>query len=480
MRSVSLARDARSARSIALTPTTRARSCSVPAQTDVDCGGPYCGACAVGLACETDDDCMSDTCLTSLTMPLCVAAPTSAPTPLPTSLPSAAPTPVPSLSCPGATHIYRLYLEDTGGDGWQGASYRLYNATDYPNITMTASSMVANGTLADGSEDMHWLCLGDGCYEIVVDGGTADSEIGFEFVDEIGGHFADFAAPYADHMCVAAGDVFDHPTVSPTVSPTPVPVPLPTMAPVPAPTAGFYVVQAVLGFAGLSCDDYDLDAEAAVISGVADTITGVYDGDISSTGCSSTRRRLAAELEHGRRTQTSSATITLDITLGETRASALGWTDADSAASSISTTLDAAATDGSLLTAIQAALPTSVTTGLAAATSMTASALVETSAPTPVPTPVPVQKKKSSDTANLDLGLGLGLPLSFIFVTAIILGLYYRKQQLEKSDAGAGVGTPEDGFMAAPGDAPLAIEEDHIQLETAVHPGTGIPLVLEC
>ena len=101
-------------------------------------------------------------------------------------------------------------------------------------------------------------------------------------------------------------------------------------------------------------------------------------------------------------------------------------------------------------------------------------------ATTLVPTPVPVQKKKSSDTANLDLGLGLGLPLSFIFVTAIILGLYYRKQQLEKSDAGAGVGTPEDGFMAAPGDAPLAIEEDHIQLETAVHPGTGIPLVLEC
>ena len=88
----------------------------------------------------------------------------------------------------------------------------MYNASGYPNIAMTPSSMVANGTLVSGFSDVDWLCLADGCYEIVVDGGAADSEIGFEFVDEVGGHFQDFSAPYADHMCVAGGDVFAHPT----------------------------------------------------------------------------------------------------------------------------------------------------------------------------------------------------------------------------------------------------------------------------
>ena len=40
---------------------------------------------------------------------------------------------------------------------------------------------------------------------------TADSEIGFEFEDEHGGHFQALSAPYADRFCVAAGDVFDGP-----------------------------------------------------------------------------------------------------------------------------------------------------------------------------------------------------------------------------------------------------------------------------
>merc|ERR1719454_1384261 len=102
---------------------------------------------------------------------------------------------------------------------------------------MTSSSMVANGTLASGFSSVDWLCLADGCYEIVVDGGAADSEIGFEFVDEAGGHFQDFAAPHADHMCVSGGDVFAHPTASPTPNPTPAPAPAPTPSPTPAPTS---------------------------------------------------------------------------------------------------------------------------------------------------------------------------------------------------------------------------------------------------
>ncbi len=166
--------------------------------------------------------------------PTVTPLPSAPPTPSPSSAPTTAPSPAPSISCPTARPIYRLNLADWGGDGWQGASYRVYNASDYPNIAMSPSSMMANGTLASGPSGVDWLCLADGCYEIVVDGGAADSEIGFEFADEVGGHFRDFTAPYADHMCVADGEVFAHPTASPTTSP---PSPFPTYAPTALPTA---------------------------------------------------------------------------------------------------------------------------------------------------------------------------------------------------------------------------------------------------
>ena len=96
-----------------------------------------------------------------------------------------------------------------------------------------AGLSLANGTLADGSYGVEWMCLEDGCYELLVGGGAADSEIGFKFIDEVGGHFQDLSAPYADHFCVAAGDIFDHPTPSPSVTavPTQPPTPYPTAAP---------------------------------------------------------------------------------------------------------------------------------------------------------------------------------------------------------------------------------------------------------
>merc|ERR1719473_963393 len=122
---------------------------------------------------------------TPVPSPVPTPRPTHTPTPVPTPVPTPAPTPVPSISCPTARPIYRLDLADTGGDGWQGASYRVYNASDYPNVVETPSSIVANGTLASGFSGVDWLCLADGCYEIVVDGGAADSEIGFELVDAI-------------------------------------------------------------------------------------------------------------------------------------------------------------------------------------------------------------------------------------------------------------------------------------------------------
>ena len=75
--------------------------------------------------------------------------------------------------------IYRLRMFDTGGDGWQSATYKLYNSTSLEG------TIAASGTLGDGFEGSDWICLADGCYEIVVGGGLADSEIGFEFYDEV-------------------------------------------------------------------------------------------------------------------------------------------------------------------------------------------------------------------------------------------------------------------------------------------------------
>ena len=116
-----------------------------------------------------------------------IPVPTPVPIPTPTPAPSPLPTPAPSYDCPGATLIYRLRLLDSGGDGWQAATYKLYNSTS--RAEALEGTVVASGTLGDGlSETSDWLCLADGCYEIVVGGGSADSEIGFEFYDEVRGY----------------------------------------------------------------------------------------------------------------------------------------------------------------------------------------------------------------------------------------------------------------------------------------------------
>ena len=74
----------------------------------------------------------------------------------------------------------------------------------------------------DGKSKRMYYCLVDNvCGWMDVGGGSADSEIGFEFEDEHGGHFQALGAPYAEHFCVEAGDVFDHPTASPTASSAP-------------------------------------------------------------------------------------------------------------------------------------------------------------------------------------------------------------------------------------------------------------------
>ena len=170
---------------------------------------------------------------------------------------------VPSMDC-GPHHAYRLRTYAAQGDGWQGAMWSVNNST----------GIVASGTLASGSEGSDWLCLADDCYELVVGGGSADSEIGFEFFDQVQEHQTDiphsstahgmidvtfltmtllrhdmfcqegvrfqrFGVPSSDHLCVADGEVLGHLISSPTGthSPTIPPMGTPTATPIPLLTA---------------------------------------------------------------------------------------------------------------------------------------------------------------------------------------------------------------------------------------------------
>ena len=78
---------------------------------------------------------------------------------------------------------YRIKLYDSGGDGWQSAVYVLQNSSSLAESN--EGVVVTSGTLASGSGGTDWLCLADGCYELTVGGGSADSEIGIEFLDEV-------------------------------------------------------------------------------------------------------------------------------------------------------------------------------------------------------------------------------------------------------------------------------------------------------
>ena len=107
---------------------------------------------------------------------------------------------------------------DTGGDGWQGGWFGIHTLMkDKTWLNHT----VANGTLINGSYGIAWLCLTNGCYELVVEGGDHESEILLTFVDEEGDSFSDMSPPFHDHLCVSDGDVMKHPTAGPTVPPPP-------------------------------------------------------------------------------------------------------------------------------------------------------------------------------------------------------------------------------------------------------------------
>ena len=70
-----------------------------------------------------------------------------------------------------------LNMYDSFGDGWNGGTY---------SITDASGAVVASGGLLSGSYGSDTLCLADGCYDITVGGGSWDSEISFDFGSLVG------------------------------------------------------------------------------------------------------------------------------------------------------------------------------------------------------------------------------------------------------------------------------------------------------
>ena len=53
------------------------------------------------------------------------------------------------------------------------------------STTKGEGELVLSNTLDDGFQRSDWLCLEDGCFELVFGGGSAESEMSFEFLDEV-------------------------------------------------------------------------------------------------------------------------------------------------------------------------------------------------------------------------------------------------------------------------------------------------------
>ena len=77
-----------------------------------------------------------------------------------------------NCSTPCATNTVVLNLNDTFGDGWNGATYTLTNS---------AGAVVSTGTLAGGFTNSVTLCLPNDCYNMSVSSGTWPGEIAWNF-----------------------------------------------------------------------------------------------------------------------------------------------------------------------------------------------------------------------------------------------------------------------------------------------------------
>ena len=89
-----------------------------------------------------------------------------------------------------------LYMYDSYGDGWNGNTFVMTDAL--------TGSVVVNTTLASGSAGTADACIPDGCYDIVVDGGSWQSEVSWD-LDDGTGIIASGGAPHAGQIAIGSG-----------------------------------------------------------------------------------------------------------------------------------------------------------------------------------------------------------------------------------------------------------------------------------
>ena len=92
-------------------------------------------------------------------------------------------------------------MSDSFGDGWNGNTYTI---TDTSTGIVVASGDLDTATNGDGSSvGSENICLSDGCYTFVVDGGTYQSEISWILTGIQGGSLAG-GAPVTETFCIGS------------------------------------------------------------------------------------------------------------------------------------------------------------------------------------------------------------------------------------------------------------------------------------
>ena len=87
-------------------------------------------------------------------------------------------------------------MADTFGDGWNGNTWTATGTN--------TGSVYGPFTIASGASAQEVICMDDDCYDIVVDGGSWQSEVSWTVTDTAGNILASGGAPHSDNMSVNA------------------------------------------------------------------------------------------------------------------------------------------------------------------------------------------------------------------------------------------------------------------------------------
>merc|ERR1712238_84435 len=107
--------------------------------------------------------------------------PTSTPSTSPTDAPSASPTSSPTESANAEpSTCFDFVMEDTYGDGWNGAVYSFYDTT--------TAETIASRTLSSGFKGTDVICFSmSGCYTLSLTTSTHPNEISWSFGSTVSG-----------------------------------------------------------------------------------------------------------------------------------------------------------------------------------------------------------------------------------------------------------------------------------------------------